>query len=334
MKILQVCSASTLGGGEVHVLQLVEELRSRGHQVRVAGRTGSPVQPAFALPFRNGADLSSILRLRKIIREGAFDIVHAHVARDYPVAAAAMVGLPAPRLVITRQLIHRVKRHPLYCRVDGWIATTDQIARSLSHLTPRELRIIPNWVRSSAFRFRPQPAGRDPKILGLLGQVSPLKGHDDAIRMIRQLGSGFRLVFGGVGKEEYVTGLRARARDLPVEFAGFVDPAGFLERLDILILPSWEEPFGIVLLEAMAAGVNVIATNQGGPPEILDYGNAGILVAPRDPEGMAGAVRTLVSDSELALRLRTEARKRAVEVYDIKVVVPRVEDFYGNLLGS
>ena len=172
---------------------------------------------------------------------------------------------------------------------------------------------------------------RAPVILGLLGQVSPHKGHDDAIEVMRELGDGYRLLVGGTGKPDYEDSLKANAAGLGIEFLGFVKPARFLPQIDILILPSWEEPFGIVVLEAMAAGVNVIATDAGGPPEILDYGRAGMLTPPRNPRAMAEAVRRLASDDGLRRELREHAVERVRTRYDIELAVPRIEEFYGQL---
>jgi len=322
-----VCSADALGGGEVHVRQLVEELRRHGYDVAVAGRKGGPLRLDHELPLRNALDFGSARRLRRIVREGRFDIVHAHLARDYPIAAAALLGLPGPRLILTRQLLHRVRWTPLYRRVDGWIATTAGIERSLGHLRPKRVAVIPNWVDTAKLPYRERPI-HNPFVVGLLGQVSPHKGHDEAIDAVRLLGTGFRLLVGGTGRDDYVASLRDRSRGLPVEFPGFVETSGFLEAIDVLILPSWEEPFGIVVLEAMAAGVNVVATNAGGPPAVLDQGRAGLLVPPRDPEALAGAVRRLASDRDLARELARRARQRVVEHYDIAQVVPRIVRFY------
>lgn len=83
MRVLEACSADVLGGGEVHVIQLVEELRRRGHHVEVAGRTGGPLLLDHELPFANSLDVASALRLRRIVLAEHFHIVHAHVARDY-----------------------------------------------------------------------------------------------------------------------------------------------------------------------------------------------------------------------------------------------------------
>jgi glycosyltransferase involved in cell wall biosynthesis len=333
MKILQVCSADVLGGGEVHVIELTAKLREFGHDVSVAGRPGGPLEIDYGLRFLNAMDLVTAYRLRRIVTAHGFDIVHAHLARDYPVAAAALAGLGKPRLVLTRQLIFPVSRNPLYRRVDGWIVTTGQIRDSILRHDPAAVEVIPNWVD-----VRTLPLGTDrpgpPSILGLLGQVSPHKGHDDAIEMMRRLGPGFRLLVAGRGEPGYEQRLRSRAEGLPVEFVGFVDSRKFLPRIDVLILPSWEEPFGIVVLEAMAAGVNVVATDRGGPPEILDHGQAGLLVGPRDPEAMANAILKLAADAGLRATLRREARKRVESRYDIHLTVPRIEAFYRRLLGS
>lgn len=333
MRILQICSADALGGGEVHVIQLVEELRRRGHSVEIAGRRNGPLSLDHELAFSNSLDVPTAIRLRQIIRDRAFDIVHAHVARDYPLAAGALIGLRVPKLVVTRQLIHRVARNPLYRRVDLWIATTTRICQTLQHLNPRRTAVISNWTDTRHFAYAERPL-RDPVVIGLLGQVSPHKGHDDAVRMIELLGAGFRLLFGGEGEAGYVDHLRARARNLPVEFLGFVDPRSLLEQIDVLILPSWEEPFGIVVLEAMASGVNVIATNAGGPPEILEFGESGVLVPPRNPQALATAVQQLVADRRLADDLRGHARQRVEDTYDIVRVVGKIENLYQQLSGE
>jgi glycosyltransferase involved in cell wall biosynthesis len=167
--------------------------------------------------------------------------------------------------------------------------------------------------------------------LGLLGQVSPHKGHDDAIAAIGELGAGYRLLVAGRGRPDYEGLIKEKARGLRVEFLGFVKPAAFLPQIDILILPSWEEPFGIVVVEAMAAGVSVIATDAGGPPEILDHGRAGLLVPPRDPLSLVDAVRRLASDEALRQELRERAVERIRSRYDINLTVPRIEEFYAQL---
>jgi glycosyltransferase involved in cell wall biosynthesis len=324
MRILQVSSAPDIGGGETHVLQLVEALRKRNHTIAIAGRRDGPLKADIALPFLNSGDIYTALRLRSAIKRGSFEIVHAHVARDYPVVAAAAWGLAGLKVVFTRHLLYPVRKSFLYKRVDAWIAPTSQILKTLDPLKPKRSAVIPNWVDLERFPYRPH-AFHVPAVVGLIGQIAPHKGHGDAIEAMRTLGTGFRLLIAGKGEPTYETMLKQKSADLPVEFLGFVQAAEFFEKIDILIVPSWEEPFGIVLLEAMASGVPVIATDCGGPNEIV----RGTLVPPHDPAALANAIRSVRSNEGVR-----DARDHVEKNFDLRQVVPKIEGFYRNLLSA
>jgi glycosyltransferase involved in cell wall biosynthesis len=325
MRILQVNSASNLGGGETHVLELVDALRSRAHDVTVAGRPGGAVHPQIQFSFRGSADFITAVRLRQLMKRKAFDIVHAHVARDYTVVAAAALDLPV-KVIFTRHLLYPVRGNPLYRRVDGWIAPTSQMLAKLAPLRPKRSALIPNWVDLDKFSYSPHDA-HEPVNIGLLGQISPHKGHEDAIEALRQLGAGFRLIIAGKGEHSYVTRLQEMSRGLAVEFSGFAEFKEFFEKVDILLVPSWEEPFGIVILESMATGIPVISTSAGGPLDIIRPGTNGLLVPPRNPPALAAAVRTL-SDLRQRATIVEHARKHVEAAYDIQKVIPRIEAFY------
>src|SRR5205085_1054511 len=124
---------------------------------------------------------------RSVLKRERFDIVHAHVARDYPIVAAAAWGVPRLKLVLTRHLLYPVRRHFLYQRVNGWIAPTAQILKTLQPLSPSLSAVIPNWVDTERFEYRPHALG-EPVSIGIIGQISPHKGHGDAIEAIRRLG--------------------------------------------------------------------------------------------------------------------------------------------------
>ena len=333
MRILQVSSAENWGGGETHVSQLVKSLRNCGHDVVVAGRPNSPLKAQIELPFLNSADFITAVRLRRRLKEARFDIIHAHVARDYTIVAAAAWKIPRAKVVFTRHLLHPIRRHLFYRRVDAWIAPTSQILETLAPLAPKTSEIIPNWVDLEQFLFRPHPLHRPVKI-GLLGQVSPHKGHEDAIEALRRLDGNFRLVVAGKGDASYEKELQKKAAGLTLEFLGFVSRTDFFQKTDLLILPSWQEPFGIVLLEAMASGVPVIATNRGGPTEIISSPLYGVLVPPRDPCALANAIRSLAADEERRSAIVRNARERVEKHFDIRIVVPQIEDFYKRLTGD
>jgi len=330
MRILQVNSASTWGGGETHVQQLTEFLRERGHDVVIASRPNSRLKPQIELPFVNSADFITAKRLRRVLKSG-FDIVHAHLARDYTIVAAAAWGMDHPGVVFTRHLLHPIRSHFFYRRVDAWIAPTAQILKTLSPPKQKIAAVIPNWVDARKFPYKPH-ASHTPVTIGLIGQVSPHKGHDDAIEAIRQLGSNFRLLIAGEGDASYKDALKKKATDLPVQFVGFAPQPQFFEEIDILIVPSWEEPFGIVLLEAMAAGIPVVATAAGGPQEIISDPAEGVLVPPRDPAVLASAIKSLVNGDDRRLSITRNARTRVEANFDIQTVVPRIEQLYWRLV--
>jgi glycosyltransferase involved in cell wall biosynthesis len=308
MRILQVNSAKTIGGGETHVLELTATLRKRGHGVVLAGHQGSPLNP----DIRMGA-----LRLRSALKDGRFDVVHAHVARDYPLVAAAAWGMRGLTVVFTRHLLHPVHRNPLYKRVDGWIAPTAQILETLAPLKPKRAAVIPNWVNTEKFAFSPHPR-HNPVRIGLIGQISPHKGHEDALDAMRELGNRFRLLIAGEGDPAYVRTLKRKSAGLPIEFVGFVSLPAYFAEIDILIVPSWQEPFGIITLEAMASGIPVIAT---GPADVV----RGTLIPPRDHRALAQAIRTC--------KLDPRARAHVEKNFAIGQVIPRVEEFYEQCKG-
>src|SRR5713101_2911885 len=122
MKILQVCSASEMGGGEVHVTDLVRGLASRGHAVYLAVRPDSPLRGPLAgviaswheMPLRNSLDLASARAMAELVDANGIEIVHAHMGRDYLVAALACRQTASARLVLTRHHYLPLKRNTLY----------------------------------------------------------------------------------------------------------------------------------------------------------------------------------------------------------------------------
>ncbi len=309
MRILQVNSARTFGGGETHVLQLTSALRERGHDVILAGRRGGPLNPDTA---------ATALRLRSLLKQEHLDIVHAHVARDYPLVAAAAWGIRGVKVILTRHLLYPVRRNFLYRRVDAWIAPTAQILETLAPLKPKRSAVIPNWVDTQKFDHRPH-APHKPRRIGLVGQIAPHKGHDDAVEAMRLLDKGFQLLIAGEGDPAYIAKLKRRTLGLPVAFVGFVALPDYFAEIDMLIVPSWQEPFGIITLEAMSAGIPVIGT---GPADVL----RGTLVPPHDPQALAAAIRECTPDMT--------ARDYVEQNFDIRRVIPRIEQFYSATKGT
>jgi glycosyltransferase involved in cell wall biosynthesis len=143
-----------------------------------------------------------------------------------------------------------------------------------------------------------------------------------------------RLIIVGEGSErvrlqELVTSL---GLDKHVTLAGFrTDVPELLQRMDVYVQPSLHESFGIVLLEAMAAGLPVVASEVEGIPEIVADGETGYLVPVGDSEALANAVRSLLRDTELRRKMGETGRRRVAKEFDIKKTVRSYEQLYEEL---
>jgi glycosyltransferase involved in cell wall biosynthesis len=187
-------------------------------------------------------------------------------------------------------------------------------------------------------------------LLGVVGQLTPWKGQDDAIRALARLLPRYpdaHLLIVGEAKftdpsARYDTGryrrdLEALAADLGVAgrvlFTGErTDIPAIMAALDLLLVPSWSEPFGIVMIEAMAAGTPVVATRGGGPADVITSGCDGVLVPPRDPDALAAAVATLLADPAALRVMGTRARTRVASGFTVARQARRVERLYDWLL--
>ncbi len=144
-----------------------------------------------------------------------------------------------------------------------------------------------------------QPASRSnkvpgtPIVVGYLGRMENTKGIEVLLDAVRHLPeSQVSVLLGGKGDDGYVEGLRRTYPAPNIRFLGFVRPADFFERIDVLVVPSvWEEPLGRVIYEAYAHGVPAIVANVGGMPEIVDEGCTGFVYRPADSEHLALLLR-------------------------------------------
>jgi glycosyltransferase involved in cell wall biosynthesis len=209
-------------------------------------------------------------------------------------------------------------------------------------------RFDPAHIDRAAARARLGMAGTRDVLLGMVAQLSPWKGQDtaiEALRLLREWGVDAHLLLIGSAKfvaratrfdnEAYVARLRRLIADAGlgdrVSWLGERDDVPELIRaLDALLLPSHEEPFGRALLEAMALEVPVLATNVGGPPELVRDGRDGYLLPPHEPASWAQAVRRLIQMPERGRELGRAGRLRVVEGFDVEHHVAEVLGVYAR----
>ena len=347
----------TVGGAELLLHGLAESLTERGHAVTVwapkVRGTDNRVAARYCLR-RYGRPSSKRFGARQTLPRllletwrRRLDVLHCHGA--YP---AGYVGTAFKRLTGTPLLIRPhgadilpgewIDRDPrLAARMRHALLAADAVVAQGTFLAERlqslgvpsaKLRVIPNGVRLSEESVRALPAGGS---LLAVGSLTPKKGFDvllQAFRLVRQRRPEARLIIAGDGPEG--SRLRGLASALGVAdavcFPGLVtgEPkAALFEEARIFVSSSRREPFANANLEAMAAGLPIVATRVGGNAEMVEDTVSGLLVEPEDPDALAEAVLRLMDDPRQTDLMARAARVRAKE-YDWDRMVDRYEALY------
>jgi len=217
--------------------------------------------------------------------------------------------------------------------------------RGIFQLPADKVNVIPNGVVPDRCRdrlpddlvgFRNRHAAPDENIVFFMGRLVPEKGVWvllDAIPRILAYFPKTKFVISGSGPQE--AELKARARDLGVFdrifFTGFIDDHtrnGLLAVADVAVFPSTYEPFGIVALEAMAAGVPVVVSDTGGLGEIIEHGRNGLKAYPGNSQAVAHQIMALLGSPELRERLRLAARQDVETIYSWNCISEAVAGLY------
>jgi glycosyltransferase involved in cell wall biosynthesis len=171
-----------------------------------------------------------------------------------------------------------------------------------------------------------------PLRIGFLGRLEPAKGVEQLLIAVEELSRGnWELHVAGSGAREVECGLRARFVDPRIRFHGFVDRDEFLKKIDVLVVPSLShETFGLVAIEAFAAGVPVIASRRGGLAEVVTDGVTGALFEPTDPLQLRATLGKFVAEPSLAHAMRGRCIERARD-FEATTIAREYELVYGQV---
>lgn len=358
LRIGMVCpySLSIPGGVQAQVLGLARELRRMGHEVRVLGPCDGPPPEAFVTPLgdslptaANGSiaplapDPSAVLRTLRALRDEEFDVVHVHepLAPGPPITTITLHVAPtvgtfhaAGRSSGYRALAPMLRR--LMHRIDAKVAVSkDALALVASHITADvdDVRILFNGVETTEIRAAAALPSDRPAIF-FLGRHEERKGLDVLLRAFRQLDLDVSCWVAGDGPDTARLRLE-HGDDQRIEWLGRVSDPDKIARLRgaaVFCAPSLHgESFGVVLIEAMAAGTPVVASGLDGYRNVATDEVDALLVPPGDADALAAALRRVLVDQALAARL-VEAGSRRADDFAMSTLATAYEGIYAEVI--
>jgi len=342
MKITQLMLAKGFGGAERYFVDLSSILAEYGHELQViCHRDFQEMDRLIDIPdiaiesfsVSGWWDMFSLKKMGKAIERFEPDIVHAHLARGAYMAGKICKKNNIPLVVKT----HNYVDLKYYKKVDVFITTTKDQQQYLLRkgIFPENTKVIPNFSRLPAVEAVSRDV-KDPLVIASCGRMVEKKGFHillKAFNKVLESGARVSLRLGGDGKE--MNDLQRLCEDLGindhVEFCGWANSISeFLEKADIFVLPSLDEPFGIIVLEAMARGKPLISTRTQGPSEILNE-ETSYLVETGSVDALAKALSIAINDKDERLKKAEKALVAFNNVYSEHVVVPKIVQLYEGL---
>jgi phosphatidyl-myo-inositol alpha-mannosyltransferase len=359
------------GGVTEHIAALDKYFRALGHDTRIIAastteedilsdrviKVSGAVSP---VPFSGSTARITLSpqvyrRVKKLLKAEEFDVVHVHeptvpvlsliVLRHSHALNVGTFHAYRESNAVYEYAAPLVKR--ILNRLDGRIFVSDAVREYITHYFPGDYTIIPNGIdcdRFSSPDIKPIEKFDDgrPTIL-FVGRMDKRKGFRHLLRAyphVKQAVPDARLVVvGAFGDKDKAPFLRyARTHRLHgVHFVGYVSPEElprYYRTATVFCAPNTGfESFGIILLEAMASGVPIVASDIAGFRAVLDHGTEGLLVPPKDENAIAQAIVELLRNPERAAQMSACGRRKAVQ-YDWSLIARRVLDYYQDLLAA
>jgi len=349
MKIMEIISGAGVNGAIRHAAALAGELARRGHSVTVVCRRDAWVRGEVASAPVDviESDLrrwppQELWRIRAAVRSRQVEVIHTHQTGAH-LFGVCLRGITRVPCLATA---HARTRHWHWLLHDRIIAVSEaaRVFLTARNFVPaHRIEVVPNFVDQVAFtetgsetRARLRAlfgVGDTCQLIGFVGTLLPEKGWLELVRVLADVSMAaptVRLLIVGYGTPEYRSLLACEAVRLGVAkrliWTGErLDVPEVLSALDLFVSPSREETFGLSILEAMAAGLPVVATAVGGVPELVRDGTTGILVPLDDHDAMTRAIVALLGNAAQRKALGDTGRRRARSHFSPEVQLPRIE---------
>ncbi|TCS93257.1 glycosyltransferase [Hazenella coriacea] len=309
--------------------------------------------PTLALPKLLPGKLSyptSLFALKKILANEQPDIFHAHYVSSYGFLAALTKYKP---LVVsvwgtdiyqfpTKGRLNRYMVQTALSKADLICSTSEDMARETSKYTSKSMEITPFGVDTKWFRPLGLVKSNEIVTIGIakgLHEVYGISKLIQAFAEVEKIYPQVRLLIVGDGpkRNEYEELTRSLGVEHKVSFTGRVpnsEVVHYMNQMDIFVLPSYSESFGVAAIEAQACGVPVIVTQVGGLPEVVEDGETGIIIPNNEPKHLVPALERLIQDPELRLRMGEAGAHHVRQEYDWEENANRMLQLYGKVWGQ
>lgn len=369
--ILEICFSQSAGGLELYMANISKYLFERGHRVLAVVPPSSFLHQRLRnqemnllamAPRWRYMDFLTALQLARIIKRNSIHLLHVHQSADLSTAILAKKIAGRSKVIFTQQMESARKKKDVFHRwvygnLDVLIGITRRICIQVKNNTPLPPeRIFQLYYGINLRRFFPSKILRetwrqhfgiapDEVVIGMVGRLEKGKGQDiflqAAAEVTKKLPNLRFVLIGGetVGQTGYLSFLKSLAENLgiasKVTFTGFVENVHELTNmLDVIVLASKKETFGLSLIEAMATGAVPIGSNAGGVPEIIEHNQNGLLVPPQDPGALAKAMFRLAGDPARRKRLAQAARETVVKKFNLEMHLENLETIFSTVLNS
>lgn len=360
MRILFINSIQMFGGGEVWLFRAMSALMDRGHIVSLVCRPNVPLTKrardagyhVHTVSMRGDCDPISIYRLWRLMRKLRIQVLCTNMDKELRIGAIAakMAGVRAiiPRRGVDYPLKNSWAYRLTYEKLTTGIlansrSTKQALLRNSPWLNPDKIRVVYNGINPEQFTGAPKnhlkkEFNLDQKqfLIGFVGQLDERKDPVTLLTAFERLVQNSprtRLIFVGQGPLEAELRRRSKGFSEKVIFAGFRDDiSDIMKSIDVLVLPSLWEGFGIVLIEAMAAGKPVITSNCSNMPEIVQHGHDGFLVPAEQPEAITDYLRLLNEDPDLCYKMGNNGRETVRNRFSIARMTDEIETYFRYLV--
>lgn len=352
-KILELCLSPDLGGLELFMTSCFEYFQTQTPCKIVIAQNSKldkhlTNSNKFYINRNKFFPILPAIKLAKFIDKNEIDVVHFHWTKDINVAVLAkIISKRKPKIIQTRNMtMTRFKddfyHRWLYKNIDMMHAVTYQVKEQLQRFIPSDIcpQVEMVYMGCEATNINAQRVEelrqsynlKDEFIVGIVGRIEKAKGQYLVIEAIEKLKHlNIKAMIAGLPMDEkYLDELKSKIKDLRLEekiiFTGFTKEVNeHMQLFDLNILATPKETFGLVVIEAMANGICMCATNKAGPLEIIEDGVDGVLFE-RNSDDLANKIKMLYEDRELKEKLALAGQKKAREMFDKNTQLEKLYD--------